>query len=42
MAVTNELGAIPDRSFQECMEAGQRRMEKCVRSQGNNIEGDML
>jgi len=42
MAVTIELRAIPDRSFQECMEAWQRRMEKCVRSQGTKIEGDML
>jgi len=42
MAVTNDLRAIPDRSFQECMEAWQRRMGKCVRSQGNNIEGDVL
>ena len=27
-------GTIPEGSFQECMEAWQRRMEKCVRSQG--------
>jgi len=42
MVVTKELRAIPDRSFQECMEARQRRMAKCVRSQGHYIEGDML
>jgi len=28
----------PDRSFQECMEAWQRRMAKCVRSQGVTLK----
>ena len=42
MAVTKKLGAIPDRSLQECMEAYQRRMAKCVRSQGDYFKGDML
>jgi len=41
MAMT-KLQAILDRSFQECMEAWQRRMAKCVRSQGDYVEGDML
>ena len=29
-AVTRELQAIPEESFQECMEAWQRRLEKCI------------
>ena len=39
-AVTKELRAIPKKSFQECMEAWQRRMEKCVRAHGDHFEGD--
>ena len=39
-AVTKELQAIPKKSFQECMEAWQRRMEKCVRAHGDYFEGD--
>ena len=40
-AVTSELWVIPEESFQECMEARQRRLEKCIRAQGDNFEGDM-
>ena len=39
-AVTKELRAIPKKSFQECMEAWQRRMEKCIRAHGDYFEGD--
>jgi len=42
MAVTKELRAILDKSFQECMETWQRRMVKCVRFQVDYFEGDML
>ena len=41
-AVTRELRGIPEVSFQECMEAWQRRLEKCIRAQGDYFEGDML
>ena len=41
-AVTRELQAIPEESFQECVEAWQRRLEKCIRAQGDYLEGDML
>ena len=39
-AVTKELRAIPKKSFQECMDAWQRRMEKCIRAHGDYFEGD--
>ena len=41
-AVTRELRAIAKESFQECVEAWQRRLEKCIRAQGDYFEGDML
>jgi len=41
-AVTRELQAIPEESFHECVEAWQRRLEKCIRAQGNYFEVDML
>ena len=40
-AVTRELRAIPEESFQECVEAWQRKLEQCIRAQGNYFEGDM-
>ena len=40
--VTRELRAISEESFQECVEAWQRRLEKCIRAQGDYFEGDML
>ena len=40
MALMTELRRIPEESFQECMEAWQRRMGKCVRLQGDYFEGD--
>ena len=39
-AVTKELRVIPKKSFQECIEAWQRRMEKCVRAHGDYFEGN--
>ena len=41
-AVTTELWRIPEESFQECMQAWQRRMGKCVRLEGDYFEGDDL
>ena len=32
-AVTKDLLAIPEESFQKCVEAWQRRLEKCIRAQ---------
>ena len=31
-AVTRELRAIPEESLQECVEAWQKRLEKCIRA----------
>ena len=41
-AETRELRAIPEKSFQGCLEAWQRRLEKCIRPQGDYFEGNML
>ena len=41
-AVTRELRAISEEPFQECMEAWQKRLEKCIRAQEDSFEGDML
>jgi len=41
-AMTRELQAILEESFQECIEAWQRRLEKCIRAQGDYFEGEML
>ena len=40
-AVTRELRAIPEESFKQCVEAWQRRLEKCIRAQGDYFEGDV-
>ena len=40
--VARELRAIPEESFQECVEAWQKRLKKCIRAQGDYFEGDML
>ena len=37
-----ELRAISEESFQECVKALQRRLEKCILAQGDYFEGDML
>ena len=39
-AVTTELRRIPQDSFQECMNAWQKRMKKCVRLGGCYFEGE--
>jgi len=39
--VMSELQAILEESFQECVEAWQRRLEKCIRAQGDYFESDM-
>ena len=41
-AVMRELQAIAEESFQECMEAWQRKLEKCIPAQRDYFEGDML
>ena len=41
-AVTKKLRSIPQESFQECVEAWQRKWEKCIRAQEDNFEGDMM
>ena len=40
-AVTRELRAILEESFQECVKAWQRKLEKCIRAQGDYLKGDM-
>ena len=42
IAATTELRVIPEESFQECVEAWQRRLEKCILAQGDYFEGNML
>ena len=39
-AVTMELRGIPEESFQQCIEAWQRRMEKCIRFKVDYFEGE--
>ena len=41
-AVTKELLAILVESSQECLEAWQQRMEKCIWAQGDYFKGDKL
>ncbi|XP_050715020.1 uncharacterized protein LOC126997850 [Eriocheir sinensis] len=41
-AVMTELRRIPEESFQECMQAWQRRIGKCVRLQGDYFQGENL
>ena len=41
-AVTRELRAIPEESFQECVGAWRRRLKKCIRDQVDYFEGDMF
>ena len=43
-AVTMELRSIPEESFQQCIEAWawQRRMEKCIRLEGDYFEGETM
>ena len=39
-AVTTDLKGIPEESFQQCIGAWQRRMEKCIRLEGGYFEGE--
>ena len=41
-AVTTELSGIPKESFQQCIEAWQRRMEKRIRLEGDYFEGKTM
>ena len=41
-AVTTELRRIPAETFRGCIEAWMKRMDKCVRLEGNYFEGDKL
>ena len=42
IAITKELQAIIVESFQECLEAWQQRMEKCIRAQKDYFKEDKL
>ena len=39
---TAELDIIPVKTFQKCYQQWQHRWEKCVNSQGECFEGDLL
>ena len=41
-AVTTELRGIPEESFQQCIEAWQRRMEKCIPLKKGYFEGETM
>ena len=41
-AVTTELQRIPEEAFRGCIEAWKKRMNNCVKLEGNNFEGDKL
>ena len=41
-AVTTELRRIPEEAFRGFIEAWKKRMDKCVRLEGNYFEGDKL
>ena len=41
-AMTLELWRIPEEAFRGCSEAWKKRMDKCVRLEGNYFEGDKL
>ena len=41
-AVTTELRGIPEESFQQCKEVWQRRMETCIRLEGDYFEGETM
>jgi hypothetical protein len=39
---TDELFAIPKEAFQKAFQSWQKRLERCVASEGNYFEGDKL
>ena len=41
-AVTTELRRIPEEAFWGCIEVWKKRMDKCMRLEGNYFEGDKL
>ena len=41
-AMTMELRRNPEEAFRRCIEAWKKRMDKCVRLEGNYFEGDKL
>ena len=41
-AVMTELWRIPEEATRGCIEAWKKRMDKCVRLEGNYFEGDKL
>ena len=41
-AITTELRGIPEESFQQCIEARQRRMEKCIRLEGITLKEETM
>ena len=41
-AVTTELRRIPEEAFRWCIEAWKKRMDKCVRLEGNYFERNEL
>ena len=41
-AVTTELRGMPEESFQKCIEAWQRMIEKCIRLEGGYFEGETM
>ena len=41
-AVTTDLRGIPKESFQQCIEAWQRSLVKCIRLKGDYFEGETI
>lgn len=41
-SVTTEIRGILEESFQQCIEAWPKRMEKCIRLKGNYFEGETM
>ena len=41
-AVTTDLRGILEESFQQCIEAWQRRLDKCIRLKGDCFEGETM
>ena len=41
-AVTTDLRGILEESFQQCIEAWQRRLEMCNRLEGDYYEGETM